>query len=160
MAENLNVGQMIHGDFNHSNNGIIEKYCYGNSENQCNTYGGLYQWNEMMRYNSQGAQGICPNGWKIPTDGEWKLLEGYVDSQFGIGDPEWNETDDRGFDAGLNLKATDGWDNNGNGTDLFNFSALPGGRRKDFGPFGSSGVYGYWWSSSDTDIYFVWYRRL
>ncbi len=51
----------------------------------------LYQWEEMMQYTTQqGAQGICPPGWHLPTDEEWKVLEGAVDSQYGIGDPEWD----------------------------------------------------------------------
>ena len=82
---------MIHGTMEQSNNGIIEKYCYNNEPDSCTKYGGLYQWNEMMQYTTQqGAQGICPPGWHLPTDEEWKVLEGAVDSQYGIGDPEWD----------------------------------------------------------------------
>ena len=48
----------------------------------CNEYGGLYQWDEMMQHSSGlAAQGICPEGWHLPTDNEWKYLEGYVDSR-------------------------------------------------------------------------------
>ena len=86
----------------------------------------------MMQYSIiQGVQGICPTGWHIPMDEEWKVLEGAVDSKYGIGNSEWNKDDDyRGFDVGLNLKSTSGWYNNGNGTDLFGFSGLPSGFRK------------------------------
>ncbi len=42
----------------------------------CDTYGGLYHWHEMMAYSSiEGTQGICPDGWHLPTDNEWKTLE-------------------------------------------------------------------------------------
>ena len=44
-----------------------------------------------MKYTTkEGAQGICPPGWHIPTDEEWKLLEGEVDSQYEFPDPEWD----------------------------------------------------------------------
>jgi len=57
-----------------SNNSVIEKYCYNNEEDSCTKYGGLYQWDEMMQYTTeQGVRGICPAGWHLPTDEEWKI---------------------------------------------------------------------------------------
>jgi len=79
--ENLNVGVKIAGLFNASKNGIIEKYCYNDSEANCLngkgfTDGGLYQWDEAMAYsNIEGTRGICPEGWHIPKDSEWYILE-------------------------------------------------------------------------------------
>ncbi|MDR3668834.1 MAG: FISUMP domain-containing protein, partial [Ignavibacteriaceae bacterium] len=46
LKENLNVGVMINGSSEQTNNGIIEKYCYQNDPANCIKYGGLYQWNE------------------------------------------------------------------------------------------------------------------
>ncbi len=86
---NLNVGTMIDVTIEQSNNGTIEKYCYNNEPDSCTRYGGLYQWQEMMQYTiQQGVQGICPPDWHLSTDEEWKVLEGAVDNQYGIGDPE------------------------------------------------------------------------
>jgi len=69
-----------------------------------------------MQYTTQqGVRGICPPGWHLPTDEEWKVLEGAVDSQYGIGDPEWDNYYYRGFDAGTNLKSISGWYYEGNG---------------------------------------------
>lgn len=51
MQENLNIGIRIDGTQDATDNGIIEKYCYNNIESNCEIYGGLYQWNEMMNYN-------------------------------------------------------------------------------------------------------------
>ena len=85
MAENLNIGLFVesveremtgstHSDVH--NNDIIEKFGYLNGIAYCETYGGLYDWNEMMQYQTiEGVQGICPDGWHIPTDQEWKDLE-------------------------------------------------------------------------------------
>jgi len=151
LKENLNVGEMIDGSMEQSNNGTIEKYCYKNEPDSCAKYGGFYQWNEMMQYNTQqGTQGICPPGWHLPTDEEWKVLEGAVDSQYGIGDPEWDLYGEyRGYDAGTNLKTTSGWYAYGNGTDLFGFAGLPGGYRFSIGGFSGVGYYGEWWTSSE-----------
>ncbi len=75
MAKNLNVGTMINSTINSSNKPTIEKYCYGNVLANCDTYGGLYQWNEAMAYNSnEGSQGICPTGWHIPTENDFNSL--------------------------------------------------------------------------------------
>ena len=158
LKENLNVGTMIPGNYSPTDNGIIEKYCYENDPSYCTTYGGMYRWNEMMQYTTQqGTQGICPPDWHLPTDEEWKVLEGAVDSQYGIGNPEWDlQSDDRGYDAGANLKTTYGWNDNGNGTDLYGFSALPGGYSPGFNFFYSIGRSGHWYTSSesnDTDAF-------
>jgi uncharacterized protein (TIGR02145 family) len=161
LKENLNIGAKIPGTLEMSNNSVIEKYCYNNEEDSCTKYGGLYQWDEMMQYLTiQGGQGICPPGWHVPADEEWKLLEGAVDSQYGIGDQEWDDYSYRGFDAGLNLKTTTCWSSGGNGADLFSFSGLPGGFRGDQGNFDGIGYYGYWWPSSAWNSSNPWNRHL
>ena len=161
LKENLNVGTMISADNPMEDNEEIEKYCYDDDPANCDTSGGLYQWNETMQYTTtQGVQGICPPGWHIPTDYEWKILEGTVDSQYGIGDNEWNGYD-RGLDAGKNLKSTYGWVNNGNGTDTFGFTGLPAG-----GCYGGSGGFfnishhAYIWSSTGNENNTGYYRIL
>lgn len=75
MTENLNVGTMIPGNTDPANNGIFEKLCYNDDPANCDIYGGLYRWNELMQYQTTpGAQGICPSGWHIPSDTDWSLL--------------------------------------------------------------------------------------
>ncbi|MBI9036578.1 MAG: T9SS type A sorting domain-containing protein [Bacteroidales bacterium] len=161
MAENLNIGQMINGTEDMTDNGVIEKYCYDNDPYYCEVYGGLYQWNEMMEYaTTHGVQGICPEGWSIPTDDEWKILEGNVDSQFGVGDPEWDNTGDRGYDAGLNLRSSNGWSLWGNGTNLFGFTALPGGHRNINNYFQFLGGSALFWTSTNVNSYLVLGRYL
>jgi uncharacterized protein (TIGR02145 family) len=162
LKENLNIGEMIPGADEMEDNGAIEKYCYDDVHTNCDEYGGLYQWNEMMQYITQkGTQGICPDGWHIPTDEEWKILEGTVDSQYPVGDPEWDDTVWRGYDSGENLKSTSGWNSNRNGTDLYGFGGLPGGLHTNGGwPYYFLGIYGYWWSSSETSGLGAWDRIL
>jgi uncharacterized protein (TIGR02145 family) len=127
-------------------------WCYDNDPSNCDTYGRLYDWETALT--------VCPSGWKLPSDDEWKILEGTVDSQYPVGDPEWDDTGYRGLDAGKNLKSTSGWNSNRNGTDLYGFGALPGGRRYSGGSFNSLGNYGYWWSSSEYSGSYAWSRTL
>jgi uncharacterized protein (TIGR02145 family) len=161
LKENLNVGTMIPGGQNMSNNGVIEKHCFNNEVDSCTKYGGLYQWDEMMQYTSQqGIQGICPPGWHIPTDEEWKVMEGATDSNYGIGDPEWDRSYTfRGIDAGTNLITIWGWIL-GNGTDLFGFSGLPGGMCIGNGVFDGLGEVGYWLTSTENGDTFIWYHDI
>ncbi len=161
MAENLNVGLRINGDQEQTDNGQIEKYCYDDVYANCNVYGGLYQWDEMMEYTAtQGAQGICPSDWHIPTDDEWKILEGTTDSQYGVGDPEWDGIDWRGTDAGYNLKSTTGWNNNGNGINAYGFSAFPAGVCFTLNHFDGLGDGSYWWVSNYYSSSNSWFRSL
>ncbi len=86
MAQNLNIGTMVNSSDlppnygNQLNNGKAEKYCYKNDPLNCAIYGGLYQWNEAMAYDTtKGGTGICPDGWHIPTDAEWHELMLFLD---------------------------------------------------------------------------------
>jgi len=114
-----------------------------------------------MRYTTQqGTEGICPPGWHIPTDEEWKVLEDTVDSETGIGESTWDWPGFRGFDAEKNLKSASGWHNNGNGTDLFGFSALPGGRSALNGYFYDLSFDSFLWSSTEQSTTTEWKRDL
>ncbi|MCK4678254.1 MAG: T9SS type A sorting domain-containing protein [Bacteroidales bacterium] len=160
LTKNLNVGTMIEGNQAMYDNGILEKYCFDNLEENCDQYGGLYQWNEAMQYDeTEGARGICPEGWHIPSNDEWKILEGAVDSQFGIGDPIWDEYDFRGFDAAENLKSLNGWYASGNGIDLYGFAVLPAGWLYTMNIFEELTRVSHLWSSSMHDYYTSYGRR-
>ena len=63
-------------------NCIVEKYCFNDSEANCTQFGGLYQWDELMRYDPvPGGQGLCPPGWHVPTDLEWLILFNFYGGQ-------------------------------------------------------------------------------
>jgi len=143
-------------------------YCYDDDTNNCTLYGRLYRWETIMNGESSsnkvpsGVRGICPEGWHIPGDEEWKILEGKVDSIYSIGDTIWDRWGGRGYDAGQRLKSVSGWASNGGGTDVYNFSALPGGYRLTDSYTSLKGS-GEWWSStSSADQYHesAWCRRL
>ncbi|MCK4663499.1 MAG: hypothetical protein KAT68_11580, partial [Bacteroidales bacterium] len=78
----------------------------------------------------------------------------------GVGDPEWDGTGYRGFDAGKNLKSTSGWYSNGNGSNAYGFTALPGGYRSPSGYFSYIEEYAGFWSSTENVSNKAWYRRL
>ena len=106
MAENLNVGKMVQGSEDQADDNVIEKYCYDNDSTNCDEYGGLYQWAEMMQLPSEcntkscadqiepDHQGICPDGWRLLTHDDFyivvhadgnvnPLVEGVRDMSFG-----------------------------------------------------------------------------
>jgi uncharacterized protein (TIGR02145 family) len=143
MAENLNVGVMVdsvdtgstHSDV--SDNGTIEKYCYDNDPANCETDGGLYDWNEAMQYTTEeGTQGICPAGWHIPTDEEWKTLE----MQLGMSQTEADDTGWRGTDEGDKLKVPDKCEG-GENCNASLFGGLLAGSRHHEGPFYNRGAF-------------------
>ncbi len=86
IKENLNVSE---GET--SRECKITKHCYNNDEGFCEIYGGLYNfYSASCNEEREGVQGICPLGWRIPTDQDWAILETEV------GMPE-NETKNYGF---------------------------------------------------------------
>jgi len=136
MAENLNY-QPPTGN----------SWCYNDADSNCAKYGRLYDWNTAMAGAAagtysvpSGVQGVCPSGWHLPSRGEWGLL--------GVAAGGTGPYGDLGTVAGKKLKAKSGWINNNNGTDDFEFSALPGGQNND-GSFSGVGGRGNWWSSSE-----------
>ncbi len=130
-------------------------YCwYGNDERNAQTYGALYNWYAV----NTGM--LCPYGWRVPSDEDWKYLEGCADTRYGIGDTVWDKTGGRGNAAGQRLKSKSGWSSGGNGGDDFAFSALPGGERCSHGRFFIGGRSGFWWSSSEFDASGAWYRNM
>ena len=106
-----------------------DSWCYDGITANCNKYGRLYTW--------EAAKRACQSvGKRLPTNAEWDAL---VTAAGGAST------------AGNKLKARSGWYNNGNGTDQYGFSALPGGCRVSDGSFYDAGYYGYWWAAAEND---------
>jgi len=111
-------------------------WCYGDDESNCDKYGRLYDWNTAMT--------VCPDGWHLPSREEWQTLIYYA------GD----------INAGKELKARNGWNKKGNGTDTYGFSALPSGRRRSDGYFYGVGNYGDWWTAMEGADGYAYYRYM
>ncbi|HQK70472.1 MAG TPA: FISUMP domain-containing protein [Bacteroidales bacterium] len=125
-------------------------YCwFGNDANKAD-WGALYNW-----FTVQTGR-LCPTGWHVPTDDDFKTLELYLNlSPEQVGSWYW-----RGTDQGSRLKSTSGWDEGENGTNSSGFSALPYGYRfAGNGDFNGLGILTYWWSSDYYDEYAI-YRRI
>jgi|GEM_PF-3436455 len=134
--QNLNVGTMINGTQNQTNNGLIEKYCYNDLSGNCNVYGGMYRWGEMVQYLNGASdstdwypdptgkvRGICPSGWHLPDENDWSTLVDYLGGS---------------SEAGGKLKESTQsyWAAPNTGTDNSSgFTALPGGYRHPNGSF-------------------------
>ena len=99
--------------------------CPGRIQENCATYGHLYVWVD--------TKNLCPEGWSLPSKGEWEELIKSV----GGGSAK---------QAGMALKTTSGWEKNGNGTDKYGFSALPAGYWSNDGNeyFGLGGAAHFW----------------
>jgi len=117
---------------------------YNNDESNAKPYGAIYNWHTVE------TGKLCPDGWRVPTDEEWKNLEGTVDSQYPVGSDEWDEDGSRGNDAGTMLKDSSGWRDGANGKNAFGFSALPGGFRQDSVGFQEIERLGGWWTSTES----------
>ncbi|MDR2693040.1 MAG: fibrobacter succinogenes major paralogous domain-containing protein [Chitinispirillales bacterium] len=118
---------------------IGDSWCYGNDDSKCSQYGRLYDWNMAKR--------ACPSGWHLPSKDEWEDLVVEV-----------------GSTGGKKLKASSGWNErwneNGNGTDEYGFSALPGGHRYTDGGFYNAGTYSYWWSATELAASYAYGRNM
>jgi uncharacterized protein (TIGR02145 family) len=117
--------------------------CYDNDEANCQKYGRLYTW--------EAAKKACPTGWHLPIREEWDVLSDFaVDGRKEINLENDNDTSYCWPGAGTKLKSRTGWyEDYGNGTDEYDFSALPGGNCGADGNFYSGGNYGYWWTATE-----------
>lgn len=130
MAENLNYDP---GDVS-AMGSYAWHGCYDNAKENCTTYGRLYTW-EVAMNNAACAygktcspsgvqQGICPEGWHLPTSGEFNTMRSVT---------------------GTKIRANSWLSND----DVFGFSLLPAGNRYYNGNFYYQGSGAYLWSSSE-----------
>ena len=134
MAENLNYDSGC-GEVSWVNNSD-EGWCgcYSDNPSNCLTYGLLYQWSV--------AQNVCPEGWSLPTDDDWKDLEIELGmSLFEVNDTGWRSSGE----VGVQLK-TSTW----NGDNSSGFTALPGGNRIEDGEYSGFAQAANFWTSTSS----------
>jgi uncharacterized protein (TIGR02145 family) len=143
-------------------------WCYDNDPANCAKYGRLYTWSAVMDSAAQFSvnaetrcgykkictpntphRGICPEGWHVPTNAEYRTLFNYTYKDF-----TGNRYERGDSTAGVLLKSSTGWLNSGNGTDKYGFSALPAGVRRlendnIRGNFRSESEYVGFWPASE-----------
>ncbi len=103
-------------------------------------YGGLYNWHAITNVNV-----LCPQNWSVPTVQDFQTLSEFLGGNAVSGgklkstrtDPEthprWNTP-------------------NAASTNSSNWSAFGGGIRHTSGNFAIFGLYGRWWSTTETDL--------
>lgn len=130
------------------------EYSLNLTDEQVSMLGYLYSWaaavglgtaeqamSQTSGFNGN-RQGICPNGWHVPTTAEWDVLGVALG---GVKDKD-------GFpNVGRKLKTSSGWYNNGNGTDDYSFAALPAGFDAEFVVFSVGKNANFWTATPDTD---------
>jgi uncharacterized protein (TIGR02145 family) len=143
MAQNLNFGARINVASEQTNNGVAEKYCYNDNAANCDIYGGLYQWNEMMNYspssntNPSGRQGICPSGFHVPSNVELCQMETYLDATVNCTANDWTGVNNLG--GVMKEAGTTHWTSpNGGATNSSGLTILPSGARDP----NDGGIYG------------------
>jgi uncharacterized protein (TIGR02145 family) len=129
--------------------------CYYNNDSVVNApvYGALYN-----LFAVDDSRNICPIGWHVPSDGEWNIMEKYLDNTV-----DTTATGYVGTDIGGKLKetGTTHWTSPNTGaTNNSGFGALPGGTRSNDGAYYYVGDYGYGWSAMAYDATNAWYRYL
>lgn len=123
-----------------------DAYCYLNNDED-SQYGALYTWAAAMNgaasstANPSGIQGICPDGWHLPSIAEWTELTDYLGGESVAG-------------GMMKEIGTEHWTSPNTGaTNEYGFTALPGGGRSHTnGAFQNVGGYGHWWSSTKYDV--------
>ncbi len=133
MAENLNFE-------------VENSYCYNDDSENCVKYGRLYTWATAMdsagKWNDSAkgcgygkicvptypVRGVCPDGWHVPSYGEWETLRTAV---------------------GGNLDSTIIWDNNIAAEYDYGFTVLPAGAMIANGKYSYEGKSTFFWTSSE-----------
>lgn len=149
MTENLNAGSFRNGDpipeaktdeeWRKAGEEGRPAWCYyENKAENGSKYGRLYNW-----YAITDKRELAPEGWHISSDAEWR-----------------NTTDFLGGEdaAGTKMKSSQGWNDDGNGTNKSGFTGLPAGCRDLNGKFSYIDNIGYWWTSTEKDTTLAWYR--
>ncbi len=120
-------------------------------------YGRLYNWYAVV-----DARGLCPAGWRVPTNDEWSDMVDYLMTEYDLTN---DETDPNAVGNALkscrqvnsplegecNTEDHPRWDAHPThyGTDDFGFSAFPAGNRHAGGPYGNILTDGYWWTTTE-----------
>ena len=108
-----------------------KRWCYDDEQEQCDTYGSLYS--------CEISKSVCPAGWRLPTESDWQDLLNFMTRM--------------GVDLDKGLRAKSGWYNytghSNNGTDVFGFTALPGGIMYEANSYGNATREAWFWYDSE-----------
>jgi uncharacterized protein (TIGR02145 family) len=138
------------------------------------TYGVLYNWPAAMAdsasstANPSGVQGVCPDGWHLPSNDEWREMLNYLSDN---GHNYDGTTGDIGDKIAKSLASTSGWLSSSDTGAVGNtdyptylnksgFTALPGGNRTSSGRFTDIKNEGLWWSATENSAQSAYFRTI
>jgi len=149
MQKNLNVSKYKNGDIIPQVTNATQwaalttgAWCWYNNDSAtyAATYGKLYNW-----YAVNDPRGLAPEGWHMPSDGEWNKLVKFLDLNADTSGVFLQSNL-----AGGTLKEAGllNWSSpNIGATNISGFSGLPGGYRDNLGQYNSLRFLGLWWSN-------------
>jgi len=156
MAENLKVTKYSDNtniDFPGANDDLWQNntsgaYAWFNNQiSNKDLYGALYNC-----YAVTNPKGLCPEGWRVPTEEDWMEFEGFIpdpDQKKGNKLKSCRQVNSPlGGDCHTDEHPRWNQHNTHYGTDVYGFSGLPGGQREPAGNTNQLGAYGWWWSST------------
>ena len=103
---------------------------YEHNASNLTTFGYLYN-----QYAVNDPKGLCPSGWRAPTDAEWTTLSTCLGGESVAGEK-------------MKVPGTTLWTVNYDANNCSDFSGLPGGFRRNDGLFYFKGENAYFWSST------------
>ncbi|PLX08508.1 MAG: hypothetical protein C0596_06530 [Marinilabiliales bacterium] len=116
---------------------------YDNDPNNNIPYGKLYNINAVF-----DERNVCPEGWHVPSDAEWTVLNDYLGGQFVAG-------------GKMKIQGTDYWlPPNDAATNTSYFSAYTSGGRYFDGEFNGIHEVCRWWSTTYYSSTGVWCRHI
>jgi uncharacterized protein (TIGR02145 family) len=152
MKENLKTSKYLNGEpittnLNNTDwqNTTSSAFSIYNNDAANNTnYGKLYNWYAVV-----DPRGLCPLGWHVPSDAEWKTLE--ISLGMSTADADLSGSRGGAQNVGGKMKSVSSlWQSSNTGaTDESGFSGLPGGYRNNQGTFSNIRLFAYWWSSTE-----------
>lgn len=127
---------------------ITEVWSYNDNDSLANIYGRLYTWDAAMNYSTEEkTQGICPDGWHIPSDVEWSTLGNFLGGDMIAG-------------GKLKENSNNYWNSPNTGaTNESGFTSLPAGEYDDT-HYQFLNMYNIIWSSTEVSSSYAKYRYL
>jgi uncharacterized protein (TIGR02145 family) len=150
-SKNLNSDHFANGkkiaeaksedEWRNADKNSIPAWCYFNNDpGNGAIYGKLYNWHAV-----QDLRKLCPAGWHVPADTDWEVLGNFA-----------------GPGSAGKLKSSEEWSMGKNGSDVYEFTALPAASRGFKGKFTLLNEDAYWWSNTEegSNIYWALYRNI
>lgn len=150
MAENLKAKKFSNGeaipttsdpklDIKQENVPMVYQWAFEGDTTKVPQYGRLYTFYAVV-----DKRNICPTGWHVPTQDEWKEMIAFLGGEDVAGKK-------------LKEKGEIHWEREYEETNETGFTARAGGYRNGDGPYGGLRAEGYWWTSTAQNEYFAWY---